>query len=646
LKFICVLEFKIWCFTFPQVIYLDMVHPAIVAPEVLNNKKFALKKYIALIFIYLFFTEVKAQQENNVPNIVWIVSEDNSPLLGCYGDKFATTPHLDKFASEGILYENAFATAPVCAPARSTLITGVYPPSMGTEHMRSSYPIPEFIKFFPAYLREAGYYTSNNAKKDYNTVDQPEVWNESSKNATYKNRQEGQPFFAVFNIAVSHESSLHKPLENLRHDPEKVPLPPYHPPTKEMKKDWAQYYDKIEMMDARVGELLQELEDSGLAENTIVFYYSDHGGVLGRSKRFMYESGLKVPLIVRFPEKYAHLAPGAPGSKTDRLVTFVDFAPTILSLANIPVPDYMQGKVFLGDRKLSPREYAFSFRGRMDERNDLVRSVRNKKYRYIRNYMPHKIYGQYLEYLWKAPSMISWEEAYYAGELNKAQSMFWEPKPAEELYDIQADPHNIKNLAGQESYKKVLNTMREANRQWQLEIKDGGFIPESIMMEISEKTTLYDYVRSGHYSLEKIMETAEMASSGDISYLTEIISRLKDEDPVVRYWAATGCIVLQKKAAPAEDELKQLLNDPEVSVRIAAAEALFQLGESGLALAALEEALKNDNLMARVQALNVLENMKHDIRPALKAIKALIPKDKPSNEYDVRAARKLVEELK
>lgn len=603
-----------------------------------------LERYIFLIVFSLSFTGAKAQ-EDDLPNILWIVSEDNSPLLGCYGDEFATTPNLDALASEGVLYENAFATAPVCAPARSTLITGVYPTSMGTEHMRSTYPIPQLIKFFPAYLREAGYYTSNNAKKDYNTTDQPEAWDESSKHATYKNRQEGQPFFAVFNIGVSHESSLHKPLENLRHDPDKVPIPPYHPATEEMKKDWAQYYDKIEMMDGRVGQLLQDLEDAGLAENTIVFYYSDHGGALGRSKRFMYESGLKVPLIIRFPEKYAHLAPGPAGSKTDRLVTFVDFAPTVLSLANVPAPEHMQGKAFLGNHEQPPRKFAFSFRGRMDERNDLVRSVRNKKYRYIRNYMPHKIYAQHLEYLWKAPSMKSWEEAYRKGELNEIQSRFWESKPVEELYDIEADPHNIYNLAGQDPYERILNTMRQANRQWQLEIRDAGFIPESRMMGISENTTLYNYVRSSHYPLERIVETAEMASSGDIRYLPEIINKLKDEDPVVRYWAATGCTVLQKKAAPAEDELQKLLNDPEASVKVAAAEALYYLGKNNTALPALEEALKNENLMVRVQALNVLENIGKDAFPSVLTIKKMVAENPESNQYDIRAARRVVEKL-
>lgn len=604
--------------------------------------------YIFILILLAVFTEGKAQPSVDRPNILWIVSEDNSPFLGAYGDEFATTPNLDQLATEGVLYENAFATAPVCAPSRSTLITGVYPTAMGTQHMRSTYPIPEFIRFFPKYLQEAGYYTSNNAKKDYNTVDQPEAWDESSNEATYKNRKPGQPFFAIFNIGISHESALHQfiPIDSLKHDPEKVPIPPYHPATPEMKHDWAQYYDKMEMMDARVGEVLQELEDAGLADSTIVFYYSDHGGVLGRSKRFMYESGLHIPLIIRFPEMYQSLAPDQPGSRTDRIITFVDFAPTILSLANIPVPDYMQGKAFLGKQQKAPSKYAFAFRGRMDERIDMVRSVRDKKYRYIRNYMPHKIYAQYIEYLWRAPSMQSWEEAYRADELNEIQTKFWEEKPAEELYDVSADPHNIQNLTQEPKYKKVLERMREANREWQLEVKDVGFLPEAMMLDISQETPLYNYARSGKYDLKNIMKTAEMSSSGDTKYLEEIIKRLNHKDPAIRYWAATGCTVLGKKAVKAVDKLKQLTNDPEVAVRIAAAEALYYLEEKEEAVATLKKALQSDNLMARVQALNVLEKMAlQDIAPASSAIKSLVSENPEDRSYDARAANRLVEQM-
>ena len=601
----------------------------------------------AFLFFCLFYFAGKAQTDDERPNILWIVSEDNSPFIGAYGDTFATTPNIDRFARQAVRYANAFATAPVCAPARSAIITGMYPSSLGTEHMRSTYPVPDFVKFFPRYLRERGYYTSNNAKKDYNTVDQPDAWDESSQEATYKKRKSGQPFFSVFNIGISHESQLHNyiPVAELKHDPEKVPIPPYHPRTAEMKHDWAQYYDRISAMDEQVGRILRDLDEAGLSDNTIVFYYSDHGGVLGRSKRFMFESGLHVPLIIRFPEKYKHLAPAAAGSTTDRIVTFVDFAPAILSLAGISPPDYLQGEPFLGKFQSTPREYAFALRGRMDERFDMVRSVRDKKYRYVRNYMPHKIYGQYLEYLWKAPSMASWEKAFRNGELNEIQSRFWKPKPAEELYDVESDPHNINNLAPKPEYEVVLRKMREANRTWLLESNDVGFIPEPMILEIAKQQPLYSYARAGKYDLERIMQTAELASSKDVSAIPELKKRLADPDPVVRYWAVTGCTVLGGDAMSAKSQLLKLLQDSELTVRIAAAEALYVLSEKAKPINALRDALKSDNLMARVQALNVLENMGQDASGALKEIRDLIKENVADGDYDVRAAQRILDNI-
>lgn len=605
-------------------------------------------KHIMFLFISILCWTMSNAQDNKLdrPNILWIVSEDNTTLLGCYGDKIATTPNIDNFAKQGILYKNAFCTAPVCAPSRSTLITGMYPTTMGTENMRSSYPIPEFIKFFPRYLREAGYYTSNNAKKDYNTVDQVEAWDESSVKATYKNRKAGQPFFAVFNIGTSHESSIHHYLNNLRHDPNSITIPAYQPATSEMKHDWAQYYDKLEDMDSEVGTFLKELDDAGLAENTIVFYYGDNGGVLPRSKRFMYESGLHIPLIIRIPKKYAPLAREVKGTKTDRVVTFVDFAPTILSLAGIKIPNYMQGHAFLGNQRTKEQEYGFSFRGRMDERIDLVRSVRDKKYRYIRNYHPNKIYAQFIEYLWRAPSMRSWDSAYKAGHLNEIQSRFFNVKPVEELFDCENDPDNIYNLAGKKEYNDVLERMRKANKDWIIRTVDAGFIPEARREKISKTTTVYQYTHSGSYNVRKIIETADMASSRDRKYLNIIIGRLQDQDPDIRYWAATGCTILGKEAIRAKKDLETLLTDKEPSVQTAAAEALYILGEKKKSISTLVNVLKGSNLMARVQALNVLEATdKKDASITQPELRSIIAEKHSGYNYDVRAAERLLSEL-
>ncbi|WP_207534118.1 sulfatase-like hydrolase/transferase [Desertivirga arenae] len=598
------------------------------------------KKIIALALVIGW--SVQARSQSAKPNILWIVSEDNSTFLGCYGDKYATTPNLDKFSTKGILYENAFSTAPVCAPSRCTLITGMLPTTLGTENMRSSYPSPSFIKFFPKYLRESGYYTTNNAKKDYNTGDQADAWDESSNTATYKNRKSGQPFFAVFNLNISHESNIHGKQPDLRHDPSKAPVPPYHPGTEEMKHDWALYYDKVEQMDQQAGKLLRELEEAGLAENTIVFYYADNGGVLPRSKRFMFESGLHVPLIIRFPEKYRHLAPQAPGTRTDRLVTFLDFAPSILNLTGIKIPEYMQGRPFAGPVLPAENKYAFNFRGRMDETEDKIRSLRDKRFRYIRNYYPHKIYGQHVAYSWKAPSMQSWEREYRAGTLNETQLVFWKEKPSEELYDVVADPHNINNLAGKKEYQADLERLRKQLHKTLVETRDIGFIPEAQLEEIAKSTAPYDFARSSGYDVARVLETAELASSRDPKQLPEITKRLKDKDAVVRYWAATGITILGTKASSAKAQVSELLNDQVEAVRIAAAEAVYKLGEKNQGLAVISSALNSTNNIARVQAFNVLLSVERkDLGQFNEKLKTIVA-DSNSTVYDLSHARYLL----
>jgi len=355
----------------------------------MNMWKSKLLVTVFLILIMGMLRPVSGQAKAELPNILWITSEDNSPFLGCYGDKNATTPNLDQLAREGFRYTNAYANCPVCSPARNTIITGVYAASNGNEQMRSAYRTSELIQSYSALLMEEGYYCTNNVKTDYNTssIDPAEVWDESSDKAHYKNRPEGKPFFAIFNLMESHESSIFppgamfgRPSERTipKHNPAAMELPPYHPDIPEMRHDWATYYDKVEIMDKRVGELLRELEALGEADNTIVFYYADHGGVLARSKRYVYESGTRVPFIVRIPEKYKHLFPGeGPGSEVDRNISFVDLAPTLMSLVGAEIPEYMQGGAFLGTQLSREPEYVHMTRQRMDERIDMASSIRN-----------------------------------------------------------------------------------------------------------------------------------------------------------------------------------------------------------------------------------------------------------------------------
>lgn len=580
--------------------------------------------------------EKKPENQIRPPNILWIVSEDNGPYFGCYGDTLATTPALDKLASEGVLYKNAFANAPVCAAARSTIISGMYPPTMGTQNMRSKYNTPSQIRFFPQYLKEVGYYTTNNSKTDYNMNIPDGVWDESSRKAHYKNRNEGQPFFAIFNIGISHESSLHKtkPASELRHNPAEMNLPPYHPDTPEIRHDWAQFYDKIEDMDSQVARILAELEASGQAENTIVAYYSDHGGIVTRSKRFVYDTGTRVPMIWRFPENYKHLAPAQPNTQLDRLVSFVDLAPTMLSILDIPVPNHMQGEAFIGKQQKDARQYVHLFSDRMDERIDKVRAVRDKQFRYIKNYMPHRIYGEHLAYLWRAPSCRSWEQAYLQGHCNDVQSIFWNEKPAEELYDVIADPWEVNNLAGNPEYTETLNRLKDETNRWMASTHDSGLVPEGALMALNEKQLIYDYVRSDAYDYDHIKRAADIATSRDKNELPNLITLLDDANPTVRYWGAIGCLILGDDAKDAKGNLIELLNDHSADVRIASAEALYKLGETSLAMSVLIEALRDHkNERVRLHAMNSITSIGGELAKSAIPIIEKIIENREERDY-------------
>jgi N-sulfoglucosamine sulfohydrolase len=440
------------------------------------------------------------------PNILWISAEDISPDLGCYGDTYARTPTLDRFAREGMRFANAFATAPVCAPSRSAIITAMYPTTIGSMHMRSKAVPPPHVKAFTEYLRAAGYYCTNSAKTDYNFEAPPDhrppltVWDESSTKAHWRNRRsKDQPFFAVFNLGVTHESQIRVSpkqfstntaalTDEQRHDPAKATLPPYYPDTPAVRRDWANYYDNITAMDYQVAALLKQLAEDGLAENTAVFFWGDHGRGLPRAKRFVYDSGLRVPLLVRWPGRIA------PGTVNDDLISLLDLGPTALSMAGVVIPAHLQGRAFMGKQKQPPRGYAFAHRDRMDEAYDMMRSVRDKRYRYIRNFFPGRPYAQHIEYMEEMPTMKEMRRLYkehmnalgtnYRNALTPAQLLFFQPeKPPEELYDLTQDPYEINNLASSPAHRQVLMRMREALKEWQTETKDLGLVPETDLME-------------------------------------------------------------------------------------------------------------------------------------------------------------------
>lgn len=572
------------------------------------------------------------------PNILWITSEDNGPHLGAYGDSYAATPHLDALAARGTLYRRAWSVSPVCAPARTAIISGLYPSSAGAEHMRSMVELPENMPLYPQYLRDAGYYCTNNSKEDYNLQKRGTVWDDSSRAAHWKNRAAEQPFFAIFNHTVTHESQIRARPHQARHDPAKVRLPAYHPDTPEVRQDWAQYYDKITEMDALAGENLRELEEAGLAEETIIFYFGDHGAGLPRSKRWPYNSGLQVPLIVYIPEKFRHLAPSdyRAGGESDRPIAFVDFAPTLLSLAGIRPPEWLQGEAFLGPHRAPPGAYLFGQRGRMDERIDLVRSVRDERYIYIRNYMPHRIYGQHLAYMFETPTTQVWADLHRRGKLGPPQSNFWETKPAEELYDLAADPDEVVNLANSPDHRAIKERLHQALSGHLLSIRDLGFLSEDELHRRSRGMTAYEMgCRSDLYPLEAILSAAELASSG--ASTDQLRQLLNHADSAVRYWAVTGLLIAGAEAVTScRAELETALSDSAPSVRIVAAEALGHFGDASKlapALAVLIEAasLERESVYTAIAALNSLDHLGAKAAPLRDAI-ATLPTGRASTE--------------
>ncbi|MFM8470216.1 MAG: sulfatase [Limisphaerales bacterium] len=472
------------------------------------------------------------------PNILWISSEDHGPQMGCYGDKFATTPNVDALAARGMLFRHAWSCAPVCAPARTTIISGLYPPSTGAEHMRSMVKLPADFQMFPQFLREAGYYCSNNAKEDYNLAKPGKVWDDSSGKAHWRNRAAGQPFFAVFNALQSHESQIRTRPHKQVHDPAKVRVPVYHPDTPEVRADWAHYYDKVSDVDAVAGAHLKDLADAGLADDTIVFYWADHGAGMPRSKRWPCNSGLQVPVVVHFPEKWKHLAPPETkaGGASDRLISFVDYAPTALSLAGIAPPKWMQGHAFAGKFTAPLQPFIYGFRGRMDERIDCVRSVTDGRYVYLRNFMPHVSQGQHVSYQFETPTTRVWHELFKAGKTTEAQSLFWRaPKSPEELYDLTTDPDEVKNLAGSPQHQNVLAKFRAAQQTLATNIRDVGLLPEGEIHARSAGSAPYT---TGHddakFPFARVFAAADLASRLAPNALPQLRPSLTDTDSAVR----------------------------------------------------------------------------------------------------------------
>lgn len=589
------------------------------------------------------------------PNIVWISLEDITPMMGAYGDEYARTPVFDGLAAEGIRYEKAYSVSPVCSPSRSSVITGMYPNSLGSMHHRSNTRPPAFSKMLPNVLREAGYYTTNNSKRDYNMGG--DDWHESSSEAHWRNRrEEDQPFFAVFNLGECHSSITKIPedqvvearLSRLKpedfHDPTEAPIPPYHPDVSQFRRAWARYYDAVTQVDYRAGDLIHQLKEDGFWEDTIVFVWSDHGVGMPRGKHTAWEQGLHVPLIARFPKKYQHLAPADPGSVIDGLVTLMDLGPSALSLAGIDPPAHMHGRPLFSKRSGDGeyRDYVFAMRDRLDTRSEMVRTVRDQRYRYQRNFYPQLPFKPFEDYEFDAVVVRHWVELARQGKLTGPQEMLaMRFKPIEELYDSADDPHMVRNVAGDPEYAEVLQRMRGRLSEWMLETRDLGVLDETEMLEREKGAASPWDLGQALENYERILDTANLQLQGRTA-IPELISRTQDSDSAVRFWAALGLAVAGRLGGPeavssVAPALEAALEDESVSVRLTAAEGLFDLGRYEKGLPILIEALDHPSVDAQIRAGCILDsqppNANQELQPAIGPLRRTVDRFEQQSRF-------------
>lgn len=589
----------------------------------------------------------KAQRPGpgEMPNILWFTSEDNFPVLGCYGDKLARSPNIDRLAANGIRFDRCYCVEPVCGPSRFSILTGMYPASAGTPAQFGSTDevMPRYVRGYPEYFKDLGYYTANNQKKNYNSQFDyvMNMWDESSEHAHWNKRAPGQPFFAVFNTFVTHESVLFNHNKDLWGKPGNEgpvtnamvgsKIPPFLPDTDRVRTDFATFYNATEHMDRELAFRLKEVEDAGLADDTIVFYYGDNGGITPRGKRFCYDLGLRVPLIIYVPPKWQHLSPYAPGSVVKDSVTFNDLLPTVLSLVGIEPPSHVHGKALLGPYQAPPQKYSFGGRDRMDERYDLIRTVSDTRFRYIRNYTPHRPWGQHVEFMFQAGSYQDWEAMHRDGKLNAVQETFWGTKPYEELYDVQTDPHMVINLVERPEHAGKLAELRQALDDQMIAINDNGLIPEAC-----EALGYVNSRQPGVYPIREAMQIAEKAAKQPDGSLPAFLKALKHSNEIIRYWGAQGLLIAGEKARPHVDTMKQvMLGEPSVATRIVLSEALVKLADDREALLTLGTIIDvEDDGPLRLQAINALDYCGEKARPVLPAIKR-------SSTEDHRGVRKV-----
>ncbi|HUW18838.1 MAG TPA: sulfatase-like hydrolase/transferase [Sedimentisphaerales bacterium] len=570
----------------------------------------------------------------NNPNILWIIAEDMSPHWSCYGETTIQTPNIDRLAGEGALFKNAFVTGPVCSPSRSAMITGMYETTIGAHHHRSSWPgseihLPEHVKLLPEYFKQHGYYTSNGGPKttvyhgdvvsqdrklgktDYNFVWDQTIYDDND----WRNRRLGQPFFAQIQLRGGKYRAA--PVANPV-DPAKVKLPPYYPDHPVLREDWAQYLNSVLYLDAEVGKVLERLKDEGIEDTTVVFLWTDHGISHARGKQFLYDEGIHVPLVIRWPGAIK------PGTVRDDLVSHIDIAATSLYIAGIPVPEYMQGRPLFGPG-YQPREYIFAARDRCDETLECIRCIRTERYKYIRNFYPNRPHLQPNRYKDNKEIIKTMRRLFAEGKLDHIQAGLFSPtRPTEELYDLEKDPHEISNLAGLAKYEAVLKQMRSRLKKWILQTGDVGLIPEPELEVLAKKYgSEYDIPRGKENrslvsDILGVIESGEQGTSG----VNDLLRAMKDKRPSIRWWAAMGLGDLGPSAARAKGALTSALQDDSAGVRVACARALCKMDVQDKALPALLRELRGEDQIVRHYAALALEDIGQKALPALDALKA------------------------
>ncbi len=562
---------------------------------------------VAAVFILLAATpayggseaEPESDSKADRPNILWIMSEDNSMhYLEHFDPSGVATPAIESMAAHGVTFDHAFSNAPVCSVARTTLIMGCYAPRIGAQYHRAiqRVKLPADMEMFPVYLRDAGYYTTNNSKTDYNVLPNQEPWDESSKKASWKNRPDADtPFFHVETHTQSHESSLHfdrsamdKPTEFSQ---DEVRVPPYLPDTKVTRFTAAYYRDRISKIDEIVEKTLADLKAAGELENTFVFYFGDHGGVLPRSKGYVFESGLHVPLVVRVPDKYKDLVDRDLGSRTRGFVSFIDFGPTVINLAGVEVPQGIDGKAFLGNdveaSEVDVRDTTFSNADRMDEKYDLVRAVRVGDWKYIRYFEAQYPNSLYNEYRYKMLAYQQWRDRSQDPSTAPEQLAFFQSRPVEALFDLSKDPDEINNLASLQEHGGKLTKMRRLLSGHLKETHDLSFIPESVFLREGAKNPV-EYGDDHAQSIGTYIDTVNIALQPWEHATTQLITGMSSGDPWVRYWAfdaassKTAANATARAKAADDATLIQLAQrtelDPQPLVAARAAEFLSVIG--------------------------------------------------------------------